>query len=173
MPSLTVERGGSVVISAGASLVIGRGAARSAPARGARLSLGRLEALDEKLVVALERGKLPHAEKRLHQGHALAGVDGEGRTVLGLALSWKRPELVPWLLARGADVDELDGKGDTALLSAVRRGDEASVALLLEHQARWDAAGKDGRSALEVAERGKSAKVIELLREARRSARAG
>lgn len=172
MPSLTVERGGRVVISAGASTVVGRGATRPAPTRGAQLSLGRLASLDEKLVVALERGKLPHAEKRIHQGHALAGVDGEGRTVLGLALGWKRPELVPWLLARGADVEEPDAKGDTALLSAVRRGDEASVALLLERGARWDAVGKDGRSALEVAERGKSAKIVDLLREARRGARA-
>lgn len=168
-PSLVVS-GGSVEIRGGASLVIGGdGRAAPQPRRGAMLSLGRVVPLDEKLVKAIEQGKMPRAEKRLAEGWVLSGVDPAGRTSIGLALDLSREGLLDWMLARGAVIDEVDAKGDTPLLRAVRRGQADHVALLLAKGARWDVSGSDGCSALEVAERGKHPEVAELLRARRRA----
>jgi ankyrin repeat protein len=61
------------------------------------------------------------------------------------------PKLARFLLDRGADVDQRIWTGGTALMNATHYGQEAMVALLLDHGARVDLADDDGQTALHAA----------------------
>ena len=61
-------------------------------------------------------------------------------------------QLAAMLIARGADINLQDKRGDTALMLAATRGDTSMVAYLLENGARTDLQNSDGGTALEMAE---------------------
>ena len=66
-------------------------------------------------------------------------VDNFGRTPLALAVQDKRNDIVPCLLAGGADVEIQDNiSGSTALRLACDTGNEHAARLLLDHKASID-----------------------------------
>jgi ankyrin repeat protein len=81
-------------------------------------------------------------------------------------LDWHDYEGAAWLLAKGADPNEVSHWGDRALHHALARENEvAFVRLLIEHGAdpSLPAPGQDGMSALELARRAERADVLALL----------
>ncbi|HEY1366229.1 MAG TPA: ankyrin repeat domain-containing protein [Gaiellaceae bacterium] len=87
-------------------------------------------------------------------------------TMLHRKLDWHDYEGAAWLLAKGADPNEVSHWGDRALHHALARENEvAFVRLLIEHGAdpSLPAPGQDGMSALELARRAERADVLALL----------
>jgi hypothetical protein len=70
------------------------------------------------------------------------------------------------LLERGADVNEQDKEGWTALMYAAARGDSALVKLLLASEAKIDEWNQDGATALGLAAQEGHKEVARLLRKA-------
>ena len=92
---------------------------------------------------------IPELENRL------LGAAGEGDT-----------ECVRTLLAAGADINEVDENGRTALMMASDYGHAPVVRLLIEAGADLEKADKGGDTALEIACRERSFDCIHLLLEA-------
>ena len=84
----------------------------------------------------------------LDRGVPVNLTGGSGDSLLILAAYHDHPETVRMLLARGADPDRVNDRGQTALGAAVFRQSRASVESLLEHGADIHAGG---RSAVEIA----------------------
>lgn len=76
--------------------------------------------------LALDYGKTPVADILLRHG---ARFDPNTEGKLHDAAANRRSETVRWLLARGADIDGLDSRGDTALISAAGHPDVVSFLL--------------------------------------------
>lgn len=91
----------------------------------------------------------------------------EGQTALHIAAGMK-PDLLKVLVQKKADLNVVDGKGNTALHVAANAGQFDNVLLLIESGARLDIRNKDGKTALElVTERFKTpaqkAKIVEAM----------
>ena len=67
------------------------------------------------------------------------GVDIRSKNALYLAALRNRPDLIPLLLAGGADVNARDDYGDTALMAAVNSGNPEIVKMLLDAHANVNA----------------------------------
>lgn len=67
------------------------------------------------------------------------------------AASWLSTEFVELILQAGANIDDEDEDGDTALISAARRGDADSIKILLNHGADFMHINHSGQNALQVA----------------------
>lgn len=67
------------------------------------------------------------------------------------AASWLSIEFVELILQAGANIDDEDEDGDTALISAARRGDADSIKILLNHGADFMHTNHSGQNALQVA----------------------
>ena len=89
-----------------------------------------------------------------------------------LAASWGHPETVGALLAKGANVNEQDQEGRTALMLAAfnDRADDnnrvAVVELLLGRQADVNLQDNKGKTALMVAQEKDRPEIVQLLRKA-------
>lgn len=68
-----------------------------------------------------------------------------GQSLLLLATSCRQSKSVEWLLERGAEIEQTNLKGRTALHIAFSVGDVESIAILLAHQANTMAKDKDGK----------------------------
>ena len=75
-------------------------------------------------------------------------------------------EKVQALLDAGADIDALDGHGQTALMNAAHRGDAGLVRLLVQRGAALNRTAKYRLTALMLAVIGNHADVVRLLVEA-------
>lgn len=145
--------------------------AQKAPAGGRNLRL-----LDEGLLAALLRDDVHSVRKQLDAGaNPNACEDEHGSPLLSFSRSNAATlELLrhgadarqrdpatggipfvatrhPALLDYGADIDDVDADGRTALMSAVLSADEASVLMLLGRGADVNAQDESGRSALMIA----------------------
>jgi ankyrin repeat protein len=74
-------------------------------------------------------------------------------TPLVKAVLGDQVEMAKFLIAKGADVNHVDGNGMTPLLYAasIDFGSSAMIDMLLERGARLDAKTKDGKTAIELA----------------------
>lgn len=70
------------------------------------------------------------------------------------------------LIARGADPNAHDEKGETALMQAAGAGHYATVQCLLRHDARKDTRDDRGRTAFDHALARSHADIVALLRDA-------
>ena len=71
----------------------------------------------------------------------------------GCALTWRQPEIVRYLLGRGANPNARFGSGHSALMSAAFSGVVESVRLLVEAGAKVNAKDDGGWTALDWAKR--------------------
>lgn len=80
---------------------------------------------------AMRAGDTALVEELLRRGIDIEATNERGFTALILATYNEQPELVRRLLAHGADPNRGDRAGNTALMGALFRGNEASAHLLL------------------------------------------
>ena len=90
------------------------------------------EANETALMMAAMRGQLDWCRRLVERG---AVVNREGWTPLHYAATGPNPQVVVFLLDRGAQVDARSPNGTTPLMMASRYGNEASVSLLLAARA--------------------------------------
>lgn len=86
---------------------------------------------DERLRRHAAAGSVAAAEAALADGTDLEGRDARGRTALLLAATEDRVDVARMLVARGADVDALDGRHDTPFLVTGVTGSVAMLEALL------------------------------------------
>jgi len=73
-------------------------------------------------------------------------TDASGNTLLMLAAYYGHADTVRTLVARGADVDRLNDRGQSPLAGAVFKGEDAVVGLLVESGADLDAGEPSARA---------------------------
>lgn len=76
--------------------------------------------------------------------------DGEGLSVLHLAVLQNDPKITSYLLKMGAEIEELDPSGRTPLVAAAAENAFAAAQVLAEHNARLFAADTEGISAFQL-----------------------
>jgi ankyrin repeat protein len=87
-----------------------------------------------------------------------------GVTALMVAAQWNRPEIVHFLLSKGADVEaEETSSRCNALMFACLSGNPEIVSLILKHGAAVNSATIDGRTVLMTAAFCGSLEVVRLL----------
>lgn len=108
-----------------------------------------------KLTDAAINGDIGTANKLLQEGKNLNEMDGYGWTPLLWATYYQHPEMVMFLLDKGADPDIAATKqyvsvppGSTPLIIASYYGREDMVEILLQHGARKDVKNTAGYTAL-------------------------
>ncbi|CAE8621222.1 unnamed protein product [Polarella glacialis] len=77
-------------------------------------------------------------------------ADADGRMPIHLAVLTKRVDTVVVMLRRNADIDAQDGKGDTSLGIAGRRGDRFMVQALLQEGASPTVENNDGKTPFDI-----------------------
>ncbi len=91
-------------------------------------------------------------------------VSHTGRTALhNIAYYSNDTEVIEYLIKEGADANEVDENGNTALINAALRGSKEKVAILLTHTHDINLTNKEGFSAMTRAIRSNSMEVVELL----------
>jgi len=90
---------------------------------------------------------------------------GDGSTPLHSAVIHRRADMTRLLLEKGADSGAKTKSGWTACHFAAEKGDEATMIVLLEHQADWHAVNADQKSPLELALDNGHRKIVELVRQ--------
>ncbi|PGH18271.1 hypothetical protein AJ79_00610 [Helicocarpus griseus UAMH5409] len=115
-------------------------------------------------------GILPWVEKLIAQPRKPFSIhrhaekeDPYGRQPLYYAASAGHAEIIPVLVANGADVNAADNSGRTALIEASAGGHENCVRVLLSHGANSWGADKGGRTALASAAFGGYINIIQRL----------
>jgi serine/threonine-protein kinase len=116
------------------------------------------------LVVAVQNGNRAMVELLLTRGAKLAARDKVVGPLHAAVLA-KRPELMAFLLERGAPIDAVDNTGDTALSLAAKRGDAEMVQTLVKRGANAEIRNDDGKSALDHARRLGHTSVVKALEE--------
>ena len=82
------------------------------------------------LMGALYKGELPIARRLLKTQCAIDQMNNAGETALSFAALFGRLEILPELVALGADPNHVDARGDTPLVIARKQGNgEAAAAL--------------------------------------------
>jgi len=82
------------------------------------------------LMGALYKGELPIARRLLKTQCPIDQMNNAGETALSFAALFGRLEILPELVALGADPNHVDARGDTPLVIARKQGnDEAAAAL--------------------------------------------
>ncbi|MFM1891312.1 MAG: hypothetical protein RLZ44_389 [Pseudomonadota bacterium] len=73
-------------------------------------------------------------------------------------------DVVRWLAEHGADLEQRDGAGDTALLLAARRGNHRLARHLVDQGANVNAHDAGGHSAIAIARASGNSDIVSLLR---------
>jgi len=115
------------------------------------------------LINACHRGTARIVELFVSAGADIHAVDEQGMTPLAAAC-FSSPEIVDYLIAKGAEVNPARKGARTPLHAAVTHGDHAVVETLVEKGARLDAADERGLTPLHLAtRRGKTEAATFLL----------
>ncbi len=112
------------------------------------------------LMLAALKGRIDWAESLLARG---ALVNEPGWNALHYAASGPSPDLVSWLLAKGAEIDAPSPNGTTALMMAAGYGPLTSVERLLKAGADPTRRNQQGLSAADFARRAGHAKLAQQL----------
>lgn len=96
------------------------------------------------------QGEVARLVAYVDAGAPVGLTDPQGNTLLMLAAYHGHADLVRELAARGADVDRLNDRGQSPLAGAVFKGEEAVVAVLLEHGADPDAGTPTARQTAQM-----------------------
>ena len=92
-----------------------------------------------------------------------AEVKHSGWAPIHYAAFQDKPEMIRYLIAKGADKDAPAPNGDTALMLAARSGHDDAARALLHEDVDVNARNPDGQTALRIAKLGKHTAVVELL----------
>ena len=117
------------------------------------------------LMLAALKGRVDWAESLLARG---ALVNEPGWNALHYAASGPSPDLVSWLLAKGAEIDALSPNGTTALMMAAGYGPLTSVERLLKAGADPTRRNQQGMSAADFARRAGHDRLAQQLDGSRR-----
>ncbi len=135
-----------------------------APKDKAQAPRNEKDQLNRDLLEAVGNGDKLAVEKLLGQGADPNAKDGNGKSLLALAVIDDHNEIARALLKKGADVNAADAKGKTPLMEAVIEGHLGAVRLLLDNGAAVDAVDNNKMTALSHANqngRGEIAKALE------------
>ncbi|KAK7396140.1 hypothetical protein VNO78_16934 [Psophocarpus tetragonolobus] len=94
---------------------------------------------------------------------AVDSVDQNGDTLLHVAISGSRADLVQLLLEFNADIEAKDRSGESPLQAACSGGEELIVELLLAHKARTERTETSSLGAIHLAAREGHEEVLRLL----------
>ncbi len=113
---------------------------------------------------AIRHGALATAQQLVAGGMPPNIAASDGVTPLAIA---GNDDVATWLLSNAADVNAVDAKGETVLMSQAELGHAGIVRLLIAHGVKLDELDpKYQMSALEVAEQNEHLEVAQILREA-------
>jgi ankyrin repeat protein len=146
-------------------------ASASAPHAAQNLALGLGEprrpepfTIEQRLLDAVRRNDRPTIERALERGAPLGARDDIGRGVVLLAvLDAQNLDLVRWLHAQGAALDEPDHGGRNALSFAAETGQTEVARYLLDQGTLVDRRDVQQRTALFNAALGNHAEIVALL----------
>jgi ankyrin repeat protein len=120
--------------------------------------------IEQRLLDAVRRDDRPTIERALELGAPITSADDLRRGVVLLAVKDARDlDLVQWLAAKGAPLDEPDLGGRTAASFAAELGALDAVRWLVEHGAAADRADAQQRTPLFHAALGDHAEVVAFL----------
>lgn len=91
------------------------------------------------------------------------GIEGNGRTALHEAANNGHPDMVGFLLNKGANGNAQDAEGETALMMACLKNDIEVVAMLLAGRVATEVKNKKGETAMHYAARHGSTELVDLL----------
>ncbi|MBA4344573.1 MAG: hypothetical protein C0423_20735 [Methylibium sp.] len=117
------------------------------------------------LMLAALKGRVDWAESLVARG---ALVNEPGWNALHYAASGPSPDLVSWLLGKGAEIDALSPNGTTALMMAAGYGPLSSVERLLKAGADPTRRNQQGLSAADFARRAGHDRLAQQLDGSRR-----
>lgn len=117
------------------------------------------------LMLAALKGRLDWAEALVARG---ALINEPGWNALHYAASGPSPELVSWLLAKGAEIEALSPNGTTALMMAAGYGPLSSVEHLLKAGADPTRRNQQGLTAADFARRAGHDRMAQQLEGRRR-----
>jgi ankyrin repeat protein len=146
-------------------------AASPAPHAAQNLALGLGEprrpepfTIEQRLLDAVRRNDRPTIERALERGAPLGARDDIGRGVVLLAvLDAQNLDLVRWLRAKGAAVDEPDAGGRNALSFAAETGQTEVARFLLDQGSLVERRDVQQRTALFNAALGNHTEIVALL----------
>ena len=116
---------------------------------------------DTALMIASLRGDREIARMLIEFGNA--EVKHSGWAPIHYAAFQDKPEMIRYLIAKGADKDAPAPNGDTALMLTARSGHDDAARALLHEDVDVNARNPDGQTALRIAKLGKHTAVVELL----------
>jgi TonB family protein len=131
-------------------------------ARGAKLG-GSPSDLSRVVVTQARKGNVAMVRFLLDQRVPLPKSGTMPVPILTEAAISEKAELVPVLLGAGADLNERDADGRTALFAACARGADAFAKALVEAGADVRPRAKDGKTALHFAALGNRPDLVDLL----------
>jgi len=119
---------------------------------------------DTALMMASLRGDREIARMLIEFGDA--EVNHKGWAPIHYAAFENHPEVIRYLVAKGADKDALAPNGFSALMLAARGGHLEAAKALLYDDADLQVKGPAGETALQIARKGNHAELAELLKRA-------
>lgn len=119
---------------------------------------------DTALMMASLRGDREIARMLIEFGDA--ELNHKGWAPIHYAAFENHPDVIRYLVAKGADKDALAPNGYSALMVAARGGYVEAAKALLYDDADVQVKGPAGETALQIARRGKHAELVELLKRA-------
>ncbi|ESO86950.1 hypothetical protein LOTGIDRAFT_128209 [Lottia gigantea] len=106
----------------------------------------------ESVVWSVKNGDLPEVKTALEEQKGLQNETISGRKLIHFAADYGQPEMIEFLVHKGADVNALDSHGITPLCAAVFEGHVKCVKILLEKGADKNGKAPDGTPYIECAE---------------------
>lgn len=121
------------------------------------------------VLMSILNGSIETLQYFVEKGCDVNDSDSKGLTALQAAAELQDPELVGYLLSKGAEVDKPNILGNSPLFRAVSsyRGDDAVVKLLVEKGANPKLQNKEGKSPLSLAVESQLTGLVAILERAK------